>query len=115
MASSSPPSVGPRAEARLRDTAVTLAAAGRSAGVTTAITYDDRVGTSICDNRLRTSSNPTARPRSSTNGTIIRQTLAGRWVNTMVLIGPIRLAMRAAIRYEIADSRLVARKIFAVA
>ena len=38
-------------------TVVTLAAAGRSAGVTIAITYELRVGTSICDRALRTSSN----------------------------------------------------------
>src|SRR6185503_8964546 len=45
-------------EARLRGTAVKLAAAGRSAGVTTDMTYAPRAGTSICDSRLRTSSRP---------------------------------------------------------
>ena len=39
---------------------VTLAAAGRSAGVTTAITYDVRAGTSICDSADRASRQPTA-------------------------------------------------------
>src|SRR5262249_4989513 len=57
---SQPEMVGLIAEARLRGTAVTLAAAVRSAGVTTAITNEVRVGTSIwaradlTSNRIRT-------------------------------------------------------------
>src|SRR3954453_21404960 len=58
--SSQPDRSGATAEARLRGTAVTLAAAGRSSGVTTAMTYEERVGTSICDSRLRRISNANA-------------------------------------------------------
>src|SRR5260221_7896148 len=53
---SAPDIAGLMADAKLRGTAVTLAAAVRSAGVTTAITYDVRVGTSICERAERTSS-----------------------------------------------------------
>jgi hypothetical protein len=48
------------AEARLRGTDAKLAAAGRSASVTTVITQDDRVGTSICGSAVRTSSGASA-------------------------------------------------------
>ena len=48
------------AEARLRGTVVMLAAAGRSAGGTIAITYELRVGTSICDSALLTNNNAMA-------------------------------------------------------
>src|ERR1041384_6473854 len=48
-----PAMIGGMAAARLRGTFVTLAAAGRSAGDTTAITYDVRAGTSICDSAAR--------------------------------------------------------------
>ena len=85
-------------DARLRGTAVMLAAAARSGGETTAITYELRVGTSICDNALRTSSSTMTHVRSGTNGTRISSTLDGRWVNTIVLTNPIRLAMRTATR-----------------
>lgn len=44
-----PARTGLAAAARLRGTEVMLAAAGRSAGVTMAITYELRVGTSICE------------------------------------------------------------------
>src|SRR5215470_1473433 len=87
-------------EARLRGTAVTLAAAVRSAGVTTAITYEVRVGTSICDNADRTSSNPSASVRSGAKAAAIRQTLDGIWVNTIVLMRPIRPAICAATGWE---------------
>ena len=55
-----PLSVGLIAEARLRGTAVKLAAAARSTGVTTVMTKALRVGTSICESSARTNSNPTA-------------------------------------------------------
>ena len=48
-----PAAIGGIAEARLRGTLVTLAAAARSAGVTTDITYALRTGTSMLDTRLR--------------------------------------------------------------
>ena len=54
VVSSAPAKAGLNDDARLRGTAVTLAAAGRSGGVTTAMTYDVRVGTSICESAERT-------------------------------------------------------------
>ena len=51
-----PASAGLAAAARLRGTDVTLAAAARSSGATTAMTYEVRVGTSIWESALRTSS-----------------------------------------------------------
>jgi hypothetical protein len=68
---------GLAAEARLRGTEVTLAAAGRSAGVTIAITYDWRVGTSICESALRMSCSTITEPTSGMSGIRIRQTLDG--------------------------------------
>ena len=50
---SAPANIGLSAEAKLRGTAVTLAAAGRSSGATTDITKEVRVGTSICESALR--------------------------------------------------------------
>ena len=55
-----PAAIGGSAAARLRGTLVTLAAAGRSSGVTTAITYEVRAGTSICDSAARHSRHATA-------------------------------------------------------
>src|SRR6188472_1160974 len=91
-----PARIGGTAEARLRGTAVTLAAAGRSAGVTTAITYEVRVGTSICDSAERSSNSPSVRYRLGENAARIRNTLEGICVNTMVLTSPMRLAIQAA-------------------
>src|SRR5215475_12122492 len=93
---SAPASAGLRDDARLRGTAVTLAAAGRSSGVTTAITYDVRVGTSICESAERTSSSASTAARLGTNAATITQTLDGMWVNTIVLTRPKRFASRAA-------------------
>src|SRR5215468_8956996 len=81
---------GLAAEARLRGTDVMLAAAGRSSGGTIAITYELRVGTSICESALRT------------KGIAIRHRLDGMWVRTIVLTRPIRFAMRTATRYDTA-------------
>src|SRR5215472_802834 len=83
------------ADAKLRGTAVTLAAAVRSAGVTTAITYDVRVGTSICDSAERTGSSTSTMVRFGENAARIRQTLEGMCVNTMVLTRPKCLPSRA--------------------
>ena len=47
--------IEPAAQANVLGTAVILAAAGRSSGLTTAMTYDALVGTSICDSALRAS------------------------------------------------------------
>src|SRR4029079_18322972 len=73
-ASSQPAISGLTADARLRGTAVIEAAAGRSAGVTTAITYELRVGTSICDSALRISNSAIAQPAEGMNGTRISST-----------------------------------------
>src|SRR5450759_728824 len=101
---------GLAAAARLRGTDVMLAAAGRSAGVTIAITYELRVGTSICDSALRTNSSAMTQLRSGMKGIATRHRLEGRWVNTMVLTRPMRLAMRTATRYESAVSTPVQKK-----
>ena len=87
----------------LRGAAVMLAAAGSSGGVTTAITYDVRAGTSICERVLRISSNVMAIPGVGAKGTNIKQTFDGRCVKTIVFTRPIRRASRAAIGYENAD------------
>src|SRR5439155_16852536 len=96
VASMAPASAGLIDEARLRGTAVTLAAAGRSAGVTTAITYDVRVGTSICESADRISNSASTIVRLGEKAARIRQMLDGIWVNTIVLTSPIRFASRAA-------------------
>jgi len=59
---------------------VTLAAAGRSAGVTTAITYDVRAGTSICDSADRSNRHPTASHTVGMNAVAISNAFAGRCV-----------------------------------
>src|SRR5215204_4493807 len=92
VVSSTPAKAGLIAEARLRGTAVKLAAAARSAGVTTAMTYDVRVGTSICDSAERTSSRPSVRYRLGENAARISSTLDGICVNTIVLMRPMRVA-----------------------
>jgi len=79
--SKDPASTGPRAAAKLRGTEVMLAAAGRSAGGTIAITYDVRVGTSICESALRARSSAIAQPSVGMNGTRMRKRLDGRCVN----------------------------------
>src|SRR6476619_4359843 len=94
--SNAPAIVGLTADARLRGTAVTLAAAGRSSGVTTAITYDVRVGTSICESAARISSRASTIARFGTKAATIRHRLEGMCVNTMVFTRPKRLASRAA-------------------
>src|SRR5437773_7671296 len=102
---------GLTAEAKLRGTEVMLAAAARSTGTTTAITYELRVGTSICDRALRASKSAITDARLGANGTSKRRMLDGRCVNTIVLTSPIRLAMRVATRYENAENTPVQKKI----
>ena len=77
---------------------VTPAAAERSSGSTTAITYDWRVGTSIWLRLKRSSSTPIASGRFGISGTRISSRFDGRWVKTIVLTRPIRAAIRAADR-----------------
>ena len=89
------------------------AAADRSSGSTTAITYDWRVGTSIWLRLKRSSSTAIASGRVGMSGTRISSTFDGRWVKTIVLISPIRAAIRAADSDETAASRLAPKKIAA--
>ena len=109
--SSEPAIRGLIAVARLFGTAVMLAAAGRSAGVTTAITYEVRAGTSICASALRINRHAIARSRFGMNGARIRKTLAGRCVNTIVLIRPMRFARIGANNWENAESNPLQKKI----
>src|SRR5947209_3140622 len=95
---------GLAAEARLRGTAVMLAAAGRSTGVTIDITYELRVGTSICDSALRMNSSTITGLSAGMNGIRIRQMLDGMCVHTIVATSPKRFAKRTATRYEPAVS-----------
>src|SRR5436309_15912885 len=94
--SSAPAIVGLIADVRRRGPAVTLAAAGRSSGVTTAITYDVRVGTSICDSAARISSSVSTIVRFGATAATMRQRLDGICVNTIVFTRPKRLASHAA-------------------
>src|SRR5262245_20953906 len=105
-----PANAGLSEDARLRGTAVTLAAAVRSGGVTTAMTYDVRVGTSICESAALTSSNASATIKSGENAAAIRKTLDGMWVKTIVLMRPKRFESQAATGYETALKILVQKK-----
>src|ERR1700680_4956874 len=96
VVSSAPAKAGLSDDARLRGRAVTLAAAGLSGGVTTAITYDVRVGTSICESAERTSSRPSTPVRSVEKAARIRQRLEGICVKTIVFTRPKRFDSRAA-------------------
>src|SRR5271166_6132205 len=70
-----PAGTGAAALARLRGTLVTLAAAARSSGGTTAITYDWRAGTSIDDIAARSSRNTIARGAFGISAARIRNAL----------------------------------------
>src|SRR6187431_1396741 len=95
----------------VRATPVTPAAAERSSGSTTAMTYDWRVGTSIWLRLKRTSRTATASGSVGMNGTRMSRRLDGMWVNTIVLMSPNRAAMRAAESDETAARRFAAKKI----
>src|SRR3954466_3342470 len=84
--------VGLTAAARLRGTEVKLAAAGRSAGVTTDITKALRAGTSIWESALLTRSSVRASGSDGASAAPIRHKLDGMCVNTIVLIMPMRRA-----------------------
>src|SRR6266404_2272709 len=103
----------PAAQAKVFGTAVILAAAGRSSGATTAMTYEARVGTSICDSALRASNRATAVARSGAKGMRIRNRFEGRCVNTIVLMSPMRLAIGTATKYEIAEQTPLQNRIAA--
>src|SRR5690349_4561884 len=98
MLSRYPARNGPAADARLRGTVVMLAAAARSSGGTIAITYELRVGTSICERGLLASSKATAQLNEGMKGIRIKSRFAGRCVNTMVFTKPKRSAIRTAAR-----------------
>src|SRR5262249_23530403 len=87
---------GPTAAARGGGRAVKLAAAGRSAGVTTDITKALRAGTSICESALLRSRRPSAAGSDGASAAPIRHRLDGMCVNTIVLMRPMRLASGAA-------------------
>ena len=75
-----------------------LAAAGRSGGVTTAMTYEVLVGRSICESALRASSSAIAAAKLGANGIRTSRLFDGRWVNTIVLMSPMRAAIGTATR-----------------
>src|SRR6266511_3863123 len=99
---SSPASAGPTGRVTYRAVLVAAAAAVRSVGGTSAITYAWRVGTSICDSKVRASSSPTAAGRLGASGTTASSRLDGRWVNTIVASSPTLAASRGAARNEAA-------------
>ena len=80
----------------VRATPVIPAAAARSSGLTTAITYDWRVGTSIWLMLKRRSSRSVASVTFGISGTRISRMFDGRCVATIVLSRPKRAASRAA-------------------
>src|SRR5215471_15158102 len=101
---------GPADAARLRGTDVTAAEAARSSGGTIAMTYELRVGTSICDKAPRMSRRAITQPRFGANGMAMRHRLDGRCVNTMVFTSPIFFAIRTATKYENAENKPVPKK-----
>src|SRR5262249_62305003 len=94
--SKAPAGAGLGDDAGPRGTAVPWAGAGRSAGVTTAMTYELRVGTSICDNADRSNKKPSATVTFGDRAARIRKRLDGIWGKTMVFTSPIRRAIIAA-------------------
>src|SRR5215469_13698618 len=101
---------GERAEKRLRGTLVTPAAAPRSSGGTTAITYDWRAGTSIEETDARRRRNRIASCTFGISAARISNPLDGRCVNTIVLIRPKRAASRAETNCENDPSRPTTKK-----
>src|SRR6202521_2321840 len=93
----------------VRATPVIPAAAERSSGLTTAIVYDCRVGTSIWLMLKRKSKTKTASLRFGISGTTISRMFEGRWVATMVLMRPKREASRDASSDEI-PAKIFAQK-----
>lgn len=104
------PITGLAAEAMLRGTAVKLATAARSGGVTTGMTKALRAGASIDDRSKRTIRSPNASPTKRANAAAIRHRLAGMWVNTIVLTKPIRLARGGAASCDAAEHRPAQKK-----
>src|SRR5512136_188095 len=69
----------------VRATPVTPAAADRSSGSTTAMVYDWRVGTSICEMLKRSNKTITASGKVGIKGTRINKMFEGMWVKACVL------------------------------
>src|SRR5262249_51257837 len=80
-----------------------------------AMTYELRVGTSICDSRLRSTSRPMTTGRLDTKGMAIRHRFEGRCVNTMVRTRPMRLASGTAANIDSAEQMLVQKNRLAAA
>src|SRR5919204_3426933 len=80
----------------VRATLVMPAVAVRSSGSTTAIVYDCRVGTSICETLMRARKNATASRGVGASGTSMSSTFDGRCENTIVLSRPKRSANQPA-------------------
>ncbi|KGS78034.1 putative lipoprotein [Burkholderia pseudomallei MSHR5596] len=105
-----PARAGAIAAARLRGTDVKPAAAGRSAGVTTAMTKAVRVGTSICESALRNSNSANVNGSEGAKAAPIRQTLDGICVNTIVFSRPILRDSGVAASWEPAESKPAQKK-----
>src|SRR5262245_8687210 len=88
--------------------AATLAAAGR--GVTTAITYEERAGPSICDRADLMRRSASAISTLGATAARTKHTLDGLCVNTIVLMRPIRFDNHAATGNENAASTPLQKK-----
>src|SRR5437762_2610944 len=111
LASIGPASTGAIAAPNVRATPVTPAAADLSSGRTTAIVYDCRVGTSICEIANRASSTAIADHELGISGTSISRIFDGKCVNTIVLISPNQFDSRAATSPENPAKKFVKKKI----
>jgi len=96
----SPANAGATAHAPSRTRCVIPDASVRSSGLTTAMTYDWRVGTSISTSPSRRRNSPAATGKLGAKGTVARRRLDGMCVKTIVFTSPIRLASQAAAMCE---------------
>src|SRR5215470_12234706 len=103
--------MGLKAAPVVRATPVIPAAADRSSGLTTAIVYDCRVGTSIWLILNRTSKTAIAQRGVGIIGTSSSSTLEGKCVKTIVLTRPKRNANREAARADSPANTLAQKKI----
>src|SRR5574337_507582 len=110
VARKSPLSAGESEAPIERAIVVTPDAAERSSGATTAMVYDCRVGTSICEILKRRRSTTIANGNVGMSGTRHSRTFEGICVNTIVLIRPMRAAMRAASNAEIPAKMFAPKK-----
>src|SRR5512139_1688860 len=106
-----PATMGDREDPVVRAMPVIPAAAERSSGLTTAMVYDWRVGTSIWEMLKRISKTVMASGKLGMRGTRINRILEGMCVKTIVLISPILEATLAAARAEMPASTLAPKKI----